>query len=159
MVEAGSGLRRVATLVCSGACGAALYGPAPRPTITLGFRDDRHGPGHDDAHATFERVALSGTRLIMGSFSSFDPACRSPGRLTVGLIDPPGDGNAQTGPGEDLSSFSLFGVRARRNTRKRPAILVFHAAMPSYTGPNGFWIERVDPRGNVGRTGDHVTVR
>ena len=95
----------------------------------------------------------------MGSFSSFDPACRSPGRLTVGHIHPPGDGHAQTGPGEDFSSFSLFGVRARRNTRKRPAILVFHAAMPSYTGPNGFWIERVDPWGNVGRARYRLMVR
>jgi hypothetical protein len=127
--------------------------------IALGFAPIDTAEATPMRMATFEKVALSGSRLLVGSFSSLDPTCRSLGQFTISLIDPPHDGHVQVGQGEDFPNFSMFNVRARCNTRKRPATLIFYTATPGYTGPDEFSIELVDPRGNVGRARYRVTVR
>lgn len=109
--------------------------------------------------AIFEKVALSGSRLTLGSFSSLDPTCRSLGRMTISIIDPPHDGHVQVGQGQAFPNFPMFNARARCNVRKRPATFVFYTATPGYTGPDDFSIEIVDPAGNVGRARYRVTVR
>jgi len=127
--------------------------------IALGFAPIDAAQATPMRMATFEKVVLSGSRLIVGSFSSLDPTCRSLGPFTVSLIDPPQDGHVQIGQGEDFPNFSMSNVRARCNTRKRPATLVFYTATPGYTGPDEFSIELVDPRGNVGRARYRLMVR
>ncbi|KMO16193.1 hypothetical protein QR78_20010 [Methylobacterium indicum] len=99
-----------------------------------------------------------GQTLKIGWFICVDPSCRSPGPMTVDLIEPPEKGRILVEQGPEYTSSPPGNPRSACNERKNSATRPIYGAPPGPADDDRFTIEIVDCLGDARRVDDHVAL-
>ena len=105
------------------------------------------------------RVVEHGRSIKVDAYGTYDPDCRTVGRVTINLISAPRGGTVETADGRDYPRFNQSNVRFHCNSRRLPALLLYYRASPDFAGTDTFVVEGIFGDGTARQNRYTVYVR
>lgn len=125
----------------------ALSGCAPAPPPVPPVRSNQAALLDALKNPTMTRTALSGQELKLGFATALNPDCSQAGKITIRIIQQPGNGQLRFEQGSDFTNFAPGNQRYHCNLKKVPGTLAFYESNPGFMGTDQFRIEQVTDQG------------